>query len=124
MASHTGANDFAQGAPNVSSPLSQSNLEHRNAQQEDLGSSTLGEGSDMRRSHSNMSQSHTLTPSRGGTLKKRNSLSKRASLKRSGSKKGSRPGSVKSLTFAEDLIGPKANDAFYTRAGKCKSWQA
>ncbi len=63
-----------------------------------------------------MSQSHTLTPSRGGTLKKRQSLSRKTSLKRSGSKKGSRPGSVRSLTFADDVDGQgsEMHSAFFT----------
>lgn len=61
-----------------------------------------------------MSQSHTLTPSRGGTLKKKQSLSRKNSLRRAGSKKGSRPGSVRSLTFADDVAGPEASSVFYT----------
>ena len=63
-----------------------------------------------------MSQSHTLTPSRGGTLKKRQSLSRKNSLKRSGSRKGSRPGSVRSSSFADGVegYGSEMNSAFYT----------
>lgn len=79
------------------------------------GLSTAG-GNDLSRANSTMSQTHTLTPSRGGTLKKRQSLSRKNSLKRSGSKKGSRPGSVRSLTFADDVNGhgSEMNSAFYT----------
>ena len=118
---HVREADFAQGAPNTVSALSQSNLQSQSAHlREDmgvshLGSSTVGDG-EIRRANSTMSQSHTLTPSRGGTLKKRQSLSRKNSLKRSGSKKGSRPGSVRSLTFADDE-GPHSsemNSAFFT----------
>ena len=70
----------------------------------------------MQRADSSMSQSHTITPSRGGTLKKRQSLSRKTSLKRSGSKKGSQPGSVKGLTFADDVgdHGSEMHSAFFT----------
>lgn len=75
----------------------------------------MGE-SDTHQATSTISQSHTLTPSRGGTLKKRQSLSRKNSLKRSGSRKDSRPGSVKSLTFADDVggHGSEMNSAFFT----------
>ena len=35
-------------------------------------------------------------------------------MKRAGSRKGSRPGSVRSLTFADDVGGAEANDVFST----------
>ena len=112
MASQVGTNDFAQGAPINASPLSQSNLHTQNSQLDELaGHADSGQ---VQRSPSSMSQSHTLTPSRGGTLKKRQSLSKKNSLKRAGSKKGSRPGSIKSLTFTEDAAGGESSNAFYT----------
>lgn len=79
------------------------------------GSSTVG-ANDLHRANSTMSQSHPLTPSKTGTLKKRQSLSRRNSLKRGGSKKGSRPGSVRSLTFA-DGAGDQPSEmqsAFFT----------
>ena len=78
------------------------------------GSSTVG-ANDLQRADS-MTQSHPLTPSRGGTLKKRQSLSRKNSMKRSGSRKESRPGSVKSLTFADDVGGqtPEMQSAFFT----------
>ncbi|KAG8529226.1 uncharacterized protein KY384_005861 [Bacidia gigantensis] len=114
MSSLVGGNDFAQGVPNTSSPLSQSNLENQNTQHEELGSSTFGDSSEMRRTHSGISQSHTLTPSRGGTLKKKSSINRKASVKRSGSRKSSRPSSVKDLTFADGIGEDRLNDAFYT----------
>lgn len=110
--------DFAQGPPDGVPPLSKANL---HGQPADVnrgvaqGSTTLG-GSDLQRADSTMSQSHTLTPSRGGTLKKRQSLNRKNSLNRSASKKGSRPSSVKSLKFADDVgdHGSEMNDAFFT----------
>ena len=97
--SRSGATDFAQSTADAAAPS-----------QAHLG------GSDMQRTNSTMSQSHTLTPSRGGTLKKRQSLSRKNSLKRSGSRRNSRPGSVRSLTFADgvDGHGSEMNSAFYT----------
>ena len=79
------------------------------------GPSAFGEN-DTRHANSTVSQAHTLTPSRGGTLKKRPSLSRKNSLKRNGSRKGSRPASVKSLTFADDVggMGSEMNSAFFT----------
>ena len=79
------------------------------------GSSTVG-ANDLQRADSMMTQSHPLTPSRGGTLKKRQSLSRKNSMKRSGSKKESRPGSVRSLTFADDIGGQTSEmqSAFFT----------
>ena len=81
-----------------------------------LGSSTVG-ANDIHRTDSTMSQSHTLTPSRGGTLKKRQTLSRKNSIKRSGSRKESRPGSVRSLTYADELGGGHTSEmqsAFFT----------
>lgn len=115
---HVKTTDFAHGAPDAISPLSQSDLQGQSAymnQDSQRGSSTVG-GNEMQRADSSMSQSHTLTPSRGGTLKKRQSLSRKNSLKRSGSRKGSPPGSVRSLAFADDVVGhgSEMNNAFFT----------
>ena len=96
--------DFAQGAPNEASPLSQSINQTQHAQQYEAfdteatqtGSSHVA-NSDLRGGNSATSQSQTLTPSRGGTLKKRQSLSKKASLKRKDSGKRSRTASVRSF---------------------------
>ena len=70
----------------------------------------------MHSADSTMSQSHALTPLRGGTLKKRQSLKRADSMRRSGSRKGSRPGSIRSLTFADDVAGhgSEMNDAFFS----------
>lgn len=122
----TGMADFAQGAPDVVSPLSQSAQQNQPAkvtEDFDAGQQELstvgGDFGDSRRNESVMSQPHTLTPSRGGTLKKKQSLSRKGSVKRSGSRKDSRPGSVKSLGIGDeedytDEHGNEMNSAFYT----------
>ncbi len=84
------------------------------------GSSSLHrDRSRERQRDSTISQSHTLVPSRGGTLKKRRSLSRKGSLRRDGSRKGSRPGSVTGLGLdgQEELVreaGDPMHSAFYT----------
>lgn len=78
------------------------------------GSSIIdGPGSSpMPRSNSVLSQGETLIPSRGGTLKKKASLRKTGSLKRSSSRRSSRAGSVRSLALqpGED----EAHSAFHS----------
>ena len=108
MAHNTGATDFAQGVANETPALSQS---LQNTTLND-GPSAAGDNS-LQRASSTMSQSQTLTPSRGGTLKKRQSLSRKGSLKRNLSKKSSRPGSQ---VFADDTLAqnPEMNSAFFT----------
>lgn len=67
----------------------------------------------LQRSESQMSH-HSLGPSRGGTLKKKPSLSKKGSLKRSSSRKSLRAGSVRSLHLGEKKYGGEdVNSAFY-----------
>lgn len=110
--------DIAQGPSDGIPPLLNSKLYSQSADGNRgsvQGSTTLG-GNDLQRADSTMSQSHTLTPSRGGTLKKRQSLSRKNSLNRNTSKKGSRPSSVKSLKFADDVggHGSEMNSAFFT----------
>lgn len=120
--------DFAQGAPTDSSPLSQS-VRHDQPSRfnENLDAhhrgSTLVDGNgkepELYRSGSMVSQSNTLTPSRGGTLKKRQSLKKSGSIKRSSSRKSLRPGSVTSLALGEREKysrgqGDELYSAFYT----------
>ena len=125
--SNTGALDFAatRGAPVETSPLAMSehpmhpgpskddfNISRRNSSMIDSNV-----GGDLNRTSSTMSQSQTLTPSRGGTLKKRVSVSRKASLKRSGSRKASEPGSVRlpqggKESFPE-VDGAEINNAFF-----------
>lgn len=109
--SRSGVTDFAHGAQDGVQTVHR----HDNQGVSQPGSSAMG-ANDLHRANSTMSQTNTLTPSRGGTLKKRQSLSRKNSLKRSGSKKGSRPGSVRSMTFADDVNGhgSEMNSAFYT----------
>lgn len=109
---------MADDAPNLVSPLSQSNLHGQSThiiRESQPGSSIVG-GDDIQRADSTLSQSHTLTPSRGGTLKKRQSLSRKNSLNRRASNKGSRPASVKSSTLADDAVGlgSEMHSAFFT----------
>lgn len=105
------AADFAQGVPTDSSPLSQSVRHdqaarfHDNLDAGQRGSTLVdGDGNEpeLYRSGSMVSQSNTLAPSRGGTLKKRQSLKKSGSIKRSSSRKSlRRPGSVTSLALGD-----------------------
>ena len=108
MAQNTRTTDFAQDVPNETAALSQS---FRNSTLND-GPSSVGDNN-LQRAGSTMSQSQTLTPSRGGTLKKRQSLSRRTSLTRNTSMKGERPASQ---AFADDTLAqnPEMNDAFFT----------
>lgn len=122
----TGMAGFAPGAPDKVSPLSQSAQQNQSAkfsEEFDAGqqeSSTVGgDFGDVRRNESVVSQSHTLTPSRGGTLKKKRSLSRKGSVKQTSSKRDSRPGSVKSLGLGDqedyaDGHGNEMNSAFFT----------
>ncbi|KAI9845432.1 MAG: hypothetical protein M1837_004910 [Sclerophora amabilis] len=123
----TAANDLGTTPGNAtdSSPLSQSNHSQNPRFQEEFdasqrGSSVVdGEPRALRRADSTMSNSNTLTPSRGGTLKKKSSLSRKGSLKRSGSRRSSRAGSVRSLVLGDreryaGAGGDEMNSAFFT----------
>ncbi|KAL8878386.1 MAG: hypothetical protein Q9198_003790 [Flavoplaca austrocitrina] len=119
MAQQTGTEDFAHGAHQETSLLSKTdNSQDLNTSQR--GSTLVDSGSrgGIHRSDSTISQSHTLTPSRGGTLKKKRSLSKKGSVKRSGSRRNSYAGSVKGLGAADQQYdGPnddEMNSAFFT----------
>ncbi|MCJ1351674.1 MAG: hypothetical protein MMC33_001658 [Icmadophila ericetorum] len=120
-----GVQDFAQGAPTDLSPLSQSIHGQPARFNEDFDASRrgssivdvdgLGSGH-LQRADSTISQSNTLTPSRGGTLKKKQSIKRTGSLKRSSSRKSLRAGSL-SLGEKEkysDGHGDEMNSAFYT----------
>lgn len=109
--------DFAHGAPAESSPLSQSvqrsQPPHAN---EDADDSAYGSG--VRRSDSAMSN-RPLTPSRHGTLKKKQSLRQKNALARSGSRKGSRPGSIRNVETDPhghhiSMHRDEMNSAFFT----------
>ncbi|KAI4106254.1 MAG: hypothetical protein L6R37_002236 [Teloschistes peruensis] len=97
-----GAEKFAQVGPNETSILSQTEQSQElHSSQRDSTLVDSGVAGDMRRSSSTMSQSHTLTPSRGGTLKKKKSLSRKGSVKRSGSRRNSYAGSIKGLDVGD-----------------------
>jgi len=116
--------DFAQAAPTESSPLSQSVRHDPAAQNHDNHAgqrdSTLVDGDgnqpELYRSGSMVSQPNTLAPSRGGTLKKRQSLKKSGSVKRSSSRKSLRPGSVTSLALGdrEKYSGDQGDNELYS----------
>jgi hypothetical protein len=92
--------DHTQGVPVEPSLLAQS-TQHEN---EDIGeSSPMAQVGvpELHRSASQMSQSQTQTPSRGGTLKKKASLKRTGSLMRTSSRRSSRAGSVRSVTLGE-----------------------
>ena len=119
-----GAIDLAHssGAPAESSPLGQS-LGYQNQRDSMLhdNNSILDGGNEtaLQRPQSQMSQTQTLTPSRGGTLKKKPSMKRTGSLKRSSSRRSSRAGSVRSLNLGErEKYNPEEaeeiNSAFFS----------
>ena len=112
--------NYSQGAPSDASPLVQSGGPRFNEEWDASrrGSSLVDGPSNgaIQRSSSGMSQSQTLTPSRGGTLKKRQSLKRGNSLRRSSSRRSLGAGSVKSLNLGdkERYEGSDFYSAFYT----------
>jgi hypothetical protein len=97
--------DGPQAAPVESSLLAQSaEYENENVEKDHQHEPTAmdhGAVPELQRSASQMSQSQTQTPSRGGTLKKKASLKRTGSLMRTTSKRSSRAGSVRSVTLGE-----------------------
>jgi hypothetical protein len=103
------------------SPLAHSSRFNEELDASRRGSSVLdglpgggGGAQGLQRSDSQISH-NSFAPSRGGTLKKKASLGKKASLRRSGSRKSLRAGSVRSLNLGEKekYGGDDANSAFY-----------
>lgn len=117
--STTGVSDQKEGAPRNPSLLSQPTQSNFRAESGPSRQSSYAPepASDptMRRSESMVSQSQTLTPSRGGTLRKKSSVKRVASLNRSASRK-SLAGSVKNLALAdgENYDGPDIYSALFT----------
>ena len=114
----SGTTDFAHGAPGDGSSLSQQGQPHElGANQRGMTPTDDGAGGEMHRANSSMSQSHTLTPSRGGTLKKKQSL-KRSGSKRTGSRRNSFAGSIKGLAVGDQQYDgaddEQMNSAFFT----------
>ncbi|KAI4097179.1 MAG: hypothetical protein LQ344_000589 [Seirophora lacunosa] len=115
----SGAEDFAQGAPNDTSMLSQAEYsQDPGASQRGSTLVDSGPAGDIQPDDSTMSQSQTLTPSRGGTLKKKRSLSKRGSVKRSASRRNSYAASIKGLAAGDSQYDgaddDQMNSAFFT----------
>ena len=93
--------DFAQGNPDLSSPLSQSMNQNTGAFSEDFeasqrGSSIVNDGAGgVDRAHSTSTTAVPASaPSRSNTLKKRSSIKRTNSLKRSSSKRSLKAGSL------------------------------
>lgn len=118
-----GTNDHAHDPSAAFSPSSQSAVYGRF--KEDFDSerpatrAALEPDHHVQRANSAMSQSNTLTPSRSGTLKKRQSLKKVNTLHRSNSRKSLTAGSVKSLALGDaekygDGQQNRLSSAFYT----------
>lgn len=103
--------DYAPGAPRDQSVLSQS-APYSDAQNAEYRPTSAGVDAPEVAPHS-----QTNTPSRGGTLKKKASVKRTASLMRSTSRRSSRAGSVKSMTLGEkEKYGQseETNSIFYT----------
>ncbi|KAK7543578.1 hypothetical protein IWX50DRAFT_706101 [Phyllosticta citricarpa] len=108
-----------------SSPLSQSLAPHQlpGRFNEDFdasqrGSSILLDGDGIHRSASRASQRSSGAPggvSRSGTLKKKNSVTRRTSIKRSGSRRSMHAGSIKGIAIQDDSKSPDSfNNVFHT----------
>lgn len=76
--------------------------------------SSIVDGPTMLRSDSVASQGDTLIPSRGGTLKKKSSMKRGSSLRRDGSRRSSRAGSVRSLALQQSEEEDEMRSAFYS----------
>jgi hypothetical protein len=113
------ATDFGStpSIPSEISPLLQSVQQNHGRFNEEWDASRRGssilDGS-LQRSHSGMSQGETLTPSRGGTLKKKASLKRGSSLRRSNSRRSSRAGSVRSLALQPSGDIDEMHSAFFS----------
>jgi hypothetical protein len=105
------------GNPQELSPLSQSAQQNYGKFNEEWDASQRGSSiidGPMLRSNSVMSQGDTLIPSRGGTLKKKASLRRGGSLKRSSSRRSSRAGSVRSLALQSSADVDEMHSAFFS----------
>lgn len=121
---NSGVSDFAQGNPSatVTSPLAQSlggqGQFHENFDAGTRGSSIVGEPQNgaLNRSSSTAStavaQGQTGLPSRNNTLKKKSSIRRTGSLKRSSSRKSLTAGSIKGVNTTTD-DGHDFNSVFH-----------
>ncbi|KAK8181963.1 hypothetical protein HDK77DRAFT_454742 [Phyllosticta capitalensis] len=106
-----------------SSPLSQTLAPHQlpGRFNEDFDASQRGssilDGDGINRSASRASQrsAGAAAVSRSGTLKKKNSVSRRTSIRRSGSRRSMHAGSIKGISVQDDSKSPDSfNNVFYT----------
>ncbi|KAK4983300.1 phosphatidylinositol 4,5-bisphosphate-binding protein [Elasticomyces elasticus] len=118
----TGIADFAHGNPAQSSPLSHSGTQHTAGSiREDFesarrGSFSVNDESSIKRSASTASTAVPVAdsaPSRNNTLKKKGSVRKQTSLKRSGSRKSLKAGSTAG-DRGRDILGDDFNSVFHT----------
>lgn len=120
LAATGAATDFGStpGNPSDSSPLAQSTAQHNYGRfNEEWDASQRGSSiidGPLHRSNSMVSQGDTLLPSRGGTLKKKPSLRRAGSLKRSSSRRSSRAGSVRSLALHPAVVVDEMHSAFFS----------
>ncbi|PBP19730.1 ph domain-containing protein, partial [Diplocarpon rosae] len=115
---HSGVTASAPAHP-AGSPFSQSAASQQNYGRfhEEWDASQRGSSIidvSMQRSDSVISQGDTLTPSRGGTLKKKASMRRTGSMKRSSSRRSSRAGSVRSLALQSAGEANESRSAFYS----------
>ncbi|GAB7352181.1 hypothetical protein MBLNU459_g2660t3 [Dothideomycetes sp. NU459] len=121
----TGVSDFARDHPAGASPLAQSYSQGAAAlpsddyadAQRDISASAADGLAGRNRATSDASTAvfrDGALPSRGGTLKKKASVSRKSSLKRSGSRKSLAAGSIKGVGFANTLDGGDYNSALFT----------
>lgn len=105
---HAAGLEQGRGPATDVSPLAQSLGKQDETYAASYGAGSIQEshigasGGDLRRSSSQMSQATSqMMPSKTGTLKKKASLRRVGSMKRSGSRRSSRAGSVRSLALGE-----------------------
>lgn len=118
--SNSAATDFASSAQPVESSVLSQSAQHNNGRFNEewdasqRGSSIIDGHTNMQRSGSVMSQGDTLIPSRGGTLKKKASIKRTGSLKKSSSRRSSRAGSVRSLVLQPGAEVDELQSAFFS----------
>lgn len=121
LALNSAATDFGAtpGNPQEVSPLSQSAAQQNAGKfneewEASVRGSSIIDGNTMQRSNSVVSQGDTLIPSRGGTLKKKASMRRTGSLKRTSSRRSSRAGSVRSLALQPGQDVDEMHSAFFS----------
>ena len=114
---HTQPTDGVPQTNHLEAALPESSAEAQPADLHDESVIQDQESPELPRNDSHMSGSQTLLPSRGGTLKKKASLHKSTSIKRTASKRSSYAGSVRSMQVAEKEKydeTPETNSVFYS----------